>query len=135
MYNKNAQHTIPQIAIIAIIDLPFFVWAEMDSASCWLASCSGRRSGGHPHHPCVPMGAMCRHLRLCMTGRIGLRHRDSRETDTSHTSESLGCSAIVIRNSPSKSALSSDGIAFSSERTSTTILAKTASVCLMRTCS
>ena len=67
---------------------PIFVWVEFVSASCGLASCSGRRSGGHLHHPCGPKGAICRRHRHRMTGRIGLRHRDSRGTDTSHTLKS-----------------------------------------------
>lgn len=45
--------------------------------------------GGRLQLDCGPKGAMCRHHRLCMTGRIGLRHQDSRGTDTSHTSEFL----------------------------------------------
>ena len=69
-----------------IFDRPYLVWGERVSASYALASCSGRRSGGHLHHPCDPRGAMCRHLRLRMTGRIELRHRDSRGTDTWRTS-------------------------------------------------
>lgn len=64
------------------------VLAEMVSSSCGLASCNGRRSSGRLHPDCDPKGAMCRHHHLRMTGRIGSRHRDSRETDTSHTSES-----------------------------------------------
>lgn len=34
------------------------------------------------------MGSLMRYLRLRMTGRIGLRRRDIRGTDTLHTSES-----------------------------------------------
>lgn len=59
--------------------------AEKVSASCELASCSGRRSGGHLHHLCVPRVVSCRRLR--MTERIGLLHRDSQGIDTSRISE------------------------------------------------
>ena len=57
-------------------------------ASCGLASCSDRQSGGHLHPDCVPMGGLMRYLRHRMTGRIGLRHRDSRGIDILHISES-----------------------------------------------
>ncbi len=60
----------------------------MVSASCALASCSGRQIGGHLYLHCVPKIVRCRCYRLRMTGRIGLHHRDSRGTDTSHISES-----------------------------------------------
>ena len=57
-------------------------------ASCEPASCIGRRSGGHHLLLCAPKEANCRRHRRHMTGRIGLHHRDSRGTDTSHISES-----------------------------------------------
>ncbi len=60
----------------------------MVSASCALASCSGRQIGGHHLLLCAPKEANCRRHRRHMTGRIGLHHRDSRGTDTSHISES-----------------------------------------------
>lgn len=60
----------------------------MVSASCALASCSGRQIGGHLYLHCVPKIVRCRCYRLRMTGRIGLRHRDSRGIDILHISES-----------------------------------------------
>ena len=60
----------------------------MVSASCGLASCSGRQSGGHLHHPCDPRVVSCRCHHRHMIGRTGLFRRDSRGIDTSHTSKS-----------------------------------------------
>lgn len=116
-----------------------------------LPSCNGRQSGGRLHPDCVPRVVSCRGRCHRMTGRIAVGNFRLRRTRTvlrptftkfrlakltywvapsrqprkryiAHFKISFGCSAIAIRNSPSKSALSSDGIAFSSERTSTTTL-------------
>lgn len=146
-----------------IFDRPYLVWGERVSASYALASCSGRRSGGCLHHPCAPKGAMCRHHLHRMIGRIavgnfrlrrprtGLRptfaklrlakltywvapSRQPRNRYIAHFKISLGCSAIAVKNSPSKSDFSSDGIAANISRISTINLPKTASVSLMLIC-
>lgn len=49
--------------------------------------CSCRRRGGHLHPLCGLTGVSCRCLHPRMTGRIGLRHQDSRGKDTLHISE------------------------------------------------
>ena len=85
--------TIRQKIIVWALISPFgravLLWCffgdEMISASCGPASCSGRQSDGHLHRPCDPTGGLMRCLHRRMTGRIGLRHRDSQGTDTWHT--------------------------------------------------
>lgn len=60
----------------------------MVSASCGLASCSGRRSGGHLHLDCAPRVVSCRCHHRHMIGGIEMHHQYSRGTDTSHTLKS-----------------------------------------------
>lgn len=71
-----------------IVYSPYRVWAERVSSFGKLASCSDKRSGDRLHPDCVSTGGLMRCHRRRMTGRTGLRHRDSQGIDTSHTSKS-----------------------------------------------